>query len=320
VIQSREPQTLHEMLRILDVASSLRRERERAAAELDHTEARVGLRERLRAAAAAAGDPVTDAEIDAAIAHYDAGRHRFVAPPRGWRLLLAHLWVRRLQVALVLAVVVVGLGLGRALWWGPDAPWSGPRRAAARAEAVAERLERAVAAAEAVATTEDARAAVQGLRAEADALAARDPAEPAAVGALVERAEQLRQELEEEFELRIVSRPGERSGIDAYYEDESGRRVSGHYLIVEAVAPDGRLLDRPIRDAEQGDTRLVRRWAEQVPQAVYERIARDKQADGIVDEAVFAQKRRGALGLAVLLPGEDGSTPLRRGRQITRNL
>lgn len=59
--------SMHDMLRIMDVASALRRERETAEAVLDVATAKQKLRERLLATAAAAGEPVTAAEVDAAI-------------------------------------------------------------------------------------------------------------------------------------------------------------------------------------------------------------------------------------------------------------
>src|SRR5690606_39014588 len=61
--------------------------------------------------------------------------------------------------------------------------------------------------------------------------------------------ETLRGELEEEYEIRVVNRPGEYSGVIRNYDG----RLSGYYLVVEAVAPDGTILRRRVRDAEDGD-------------------------------------------------------------------
>ena len=76
--------SMHDMLRILDVASTLRREREQAEAQLDLDTAKARLRERLLATAQAAGEPVTAAEVDTAIAEYFRRQHEFRDPPRGW--------------------------------------------------------------------------------------------------------------------------------------------------------------------------------------------------------------------------------------------
>ncbi|MEK6967129.1 MAG: DUF6384 family protein, partial [Nanoarchaeota archaeon] len=46
--------------------------------------------------------------------------------------------------------------------------------------------------------------------------------------------------LRDDYTVTIVSREGEKSGIDRYYTDESGKRVSGFYLIVEAIGTDGK--------------------------------------------------------------------------------
>lgn len=397
------PQSVPELLRILDVASALRRERERAVAELDLPATKAALRERLRAAATESGDPVTDAEIDAAIEQYYGTRHAFEEPAPSWRTVLAHLWVRRGRVGLFTAGLIVSLGLGFALFIADGAPFSAARRAQDRADAawtrfaaarsdvdalhlesddcanaarIVEEAELArtqsdavvidtasaalssligrVTAAQAREASITARAAEAAARAAAAsrAASARVSAAFAAIGAIAldpavrteasrlfeaataasaaddvaivtdsaARLERLQAQLGEEYEIRIVSRPGERSGIDAYFEDEAGKRVSGYYLIVEAITPEGRTLTRSIHDAELDEDRSVRKWGEQVPKAVYDRIADDKRADGVVDDRRFARKQRGRLDEEVLIPGPDGTAPLARGRRITTKL
>jgi hypothetical protein len=115
--------SLEQMSRIMDVAVALRRERTLAERELDRDEARRLLREKLREAAAVSGSTLTDAEIDAAIIHYYDRLHAFEEPASSWQTFLAHLYIRRTQVAVALAAIgatILAWSLfSLAIWVGP---------------------------------------------------------------------------------------------------------------------------------------------------------------------------------------------------------
>jgi hypothetical protein len=104
---------LAEMLRIMDVARTLRQEREIAEEQFNREEARRLLRDRLKASTEITGSQVTEAEIDAAIESYFNNLHTYRDPPWGVEVFLAHLYVRRVQVFLALIVIVL---LIAALW------------------------------------------------------------------------------------------------------------------------------------------------------------------------------------------------------------
>jgi hypothetical protein len=330
---------MHDMLRIMDVASALRRERETAESQLDVAAAKERLRERLLATAAAAGESVTPEEVDAAIEQYFAQQHRYEDPPPSWRRFRAHMWVFRHGLAtlfVLIALLTWGLVALVGTFAGDSSPSPSPtppapvsqlpggtitnpptpqppklvfdpaqQLAAAWAE-----FQQAQGAAERLAADAAARERVQALaRTGAAAHAAANLGELRdarnALAGLTTR-------LEETYTVRIVSRPGEDSGVERRHDG----RTSGLYLIVEAVDGDGRIVSRRIRDAESGRQRDVTKWGEQVAEAVWNRVVADKQADGIVDAAEFARKARGAYDEVVVLDGGDGK-PLRRGRQIT---
>jgi hypothetical protein len=112
-------------------------------------------------------------------------------------------------------------------------------------------------------------------------------------GAAVGELRGLDGRLEQQYELKIVSRPGERSGIwRQSAENPSGRN---YYVIVEAIAPSGAPLALPIRNEEDGHTRRVRRWGLRVDEPTYESVAADKRDDGIIEHDVVGAKRRGEL-------------------------
>jgi hypothetical protein len=103
--------SLEQMSRIMDVAVALRRERTLAERELNRDETCRMLREKLREAAAVSGGTLTDAEIDIAINHYYDRLHAFEEPASSWQTFMAHVYVRRTQIAIALTA------LGAILAW-----------------------------------------------------------------------------------------------------------------------------------------------------------------------------------------------------------
>ena len=118
------------------------------------------------------------------------------------------------------------------------------------------------------------------------------------------------------YEVRIVNRPGVKSGIDRYFTDSSGKRASGFYVIVEAVDSNGQVIPRSIKSEEDSSVRSVSMWGERVPEYIYERVKSDKIADGIVNDSLFARKARGYLTEEILFRN-DSSGVLTNFGEIT---
>ena len=90
-----------------------------------------------------------------------------------------------------------------------------------------------------------------------------------------------------EYEIVIVG------GVWRYHNELDG--VRNYYLRVQAVAGDGQQLPVTIRNEEDGSTARVMEWGERVPKEVYDRIASDRQDNGIIDDDDFGFKRRGFM-------------------------
>ncbi|MFV0446306.1 MAG: DUF6384 family protein [Planctomycetaceae bacterium] len=309
--------SLSEMLHVLDVARTLRRDSEVVASELNKEVLYASLKQRLLASAAAAGDNVTEAEVDAAIRIYFENLHRYEDPPLSFSMLLAHAYIRRTWITA--GLLFCGLVTGSLWWlfWRAEAPLASQTRAkAASARSVKafaesdQQLQKQLTSARSIANDPAAATALDQL--DKEAAAARANQDAAALGQITAAAAALEAQLREDYEVVIVSDSRRRSGVEQGYGD----KLSGYYLIVEARTPTGDILPRRITSREDGQTREVRSWGEQVPKAVYDRIARDKQSDGVVDEQPFAIKRRGQLHEQVMLPGTSGQ-PLQREGQIT---
>src|SRR3954471_987543 len=71
--------------------------------------------------------------------------------------------------------------------------------------------------------------------------------------------DELRADLRREYGLRIISRPGEQSGVwRVPARNPSARNC---YIVVEPVASDGRVLGLPVTSEETGQTQTVSKWA-----------------------------------------------------------
>jgi hypothetical protein len=95
------------------------------------------------------------------------------------------------------------------------------------------------------------------------------------------------------YTLRIVNREGVQSGVWRYHS--SAPDGKNYYLVVEALGADGRAIALPIVNEETQRTEEVTLFAIRVPQAEYERVKADKLDNGLIDDAVVGEKRRGEL-------------------------
>jgi hypothetical protein len=105
--------------------------------------------------------------------------------------------------------------------------------------------------------------------------------------------------------LRIVNRPGEASGI--WREPQINTRARNYYLIVEAVAPNGKILSRPILNEENGLTSTVNKWGVRVSSDVFEKVSQDKRENGIIERNIIGRKKRGTLDIDYAMPVLGGA-------------
>ena len=112
-------------------------------------------------------------------------------------------------------------------------------------------------------------------------------------------------DLRAEFMLRIVNRPGEASGV--WREPMINKQARNDYLIVEAIAPDGRVLPRSILNEETGVTSTVDKWGVRVSNDVFEKVLADKRDNGIIERNIVGQKKRGYLDVDYVMPVLGGT-------------
>ena len=148
------------------------------------------------------------------------------------------------------------------------------------------------------------------------AAAARKEGDGKKLVAVTKELRALQAELEQQYALQIVNAPGEQSATERLWTDDKGTRTSGYFVFVDAVDEQGNPVKVPIRNRETDKTEVLSRWGEQVPKKVFDRLARDKQKDGVLDERMFGEKPRGTREFKVELQGDDDQ-PIERRGQIT---
>jgi hypothetical protein len=278
--------SLSEVMLAMDVVDTLRHQQLLIDRELNAEDRDRRLLERLREIYAAQGIEVPDAVLQEGVAALKENRFAYSAPPPSLQTRLATLYVRRDRwgrpLLLALAVLVVALLAYQLLLRGP-----------AQREAAA--LPRDLTEAHA-ALVESARG--EAARARGDALlqqarSALEQGDRDQARTLLEELRALREEVAAEYSVRVVSRPGERSGV--WRVPEVNPDARNYYLIVEAIDPRGQVVTRSIRNEEDGKLYQVKKWGLRVDAEVFNRFLRDKQDDGIIQQAVVGAKRAGYL-------------------------
>jgi len=277
---------LDEVMLAMDVVDTLRHRERLIERELGAEEREQQLKERLREIYAGQGIEVSDAVIEQGVRALRENRFVFRPPEPGLRRSLAVLYVTRHRwgkpVGVTVAAVAVVLLIYQLAIRGP---------ALREIEELPQRLEAAQQAVLAVAAAPEAREQARSLAAEGDAaLERRDYDE--AREAVAELAA-LRARLEQQYELRIVSRPGELSGV--WRIPEENPSAQNYYLIVEAVGPDGSVVGVSVENEETGKVETVTRFGLRVDEETFNRVRQDKSDDGIIQNNVVGVKRRGEL-------------------------
>ena len=310
---AREPQKLDELMLAMDVVDTLRHSENIVDRELNAEQREADLLRRLRDIYRGQGIEVPDRVLQEGVRALEERRFVYTPPAPGLATTLAQLWVNRGRIGKGLLAAVVTIGVG----WGayhvgielPERERTEQARAAAERTRIdlTERLPQALEQAH-----EDALREVQmpAAHERADALLADGKAalsrqDAAGTQQAIGDLEVLRAALRREYTLRIVSRPGEPSGVwRVPQRNPTGRNF---YLIVEAVTPDGRSVSLPMTSEEDGRTEAVSKWGIRVSEEVFDQIRQDKNDDGIVQRNRLGEKRRGHLDVTYLMPVLGGA-------------
>lgn len=290
----------------MDVVDTLRHQDSLVTRELDETRREADLIDRLRGIYRGQGIDVPDRVLMEGVKALKESRFLYTPPKPGLARSLALLWVRRALYGRIVLSAVAAIGIMAGAWWFAI---EAPRRDAAERTRVEigtllpTALQNGLAEVTAEARVPAARERAEAVARDGQAALARQDA--AGARKAVSDLEALRNDLRREYEVRVVSRPNEPSGI--WRIPDVNTRARNYYLVVEAFAPNGQKLSLPVKNEETGQTDTVDRWGVRVPEPVFEAIRRDKAEDGIVQNNRLGTKRRGELDVTWTTPLPGGA-------------
>ena len=277
---------LDEVMLAMDVVDTIRHQELIVERELNSDERRKQLLARLKSLYAAQGLDVPEHVLAEGVAALEEDRFAYEPPAASLETTFARWYVSRSRWGKPLLAVLVLAALVLLAWQVFVA-----RPEAARIAALPTSLQSSYQAVLDVAATEAAEDRAHALL--ADGEAALDRGDTAAAAETISDLESLQAILAQRYELRVVSRPGELSGVWRVPEANPGAR--NYYLIVEAIDDAGNAIALPVRNEEDGKLHTVRTWGIRVDQETFERIAADKRDDGIIQDYVLGVKERGQL-------------------------
>ncbi|MGV8855910.1 MAG: DUF6384 family protein [Devosia sp.] len=297
---------LDEVMLAMDVVDTLRHQQGLANRELDTDAKQAQLIDRLRDIYHQQGIEVPDHILKEGVAALQESRFTYDPPPPGFGLSLARLYVGRKRwgkpvLACIVALLIVMIG-----FFGVWRPYQAGQAEQARIElsqglpaqmdslynTIFEetKVQQAVVDAEAIRTHGQTFAA-EGNRA-------------GAVRAVAELTA-LRDQIRQDYTLRVVNRADQKSGF--WTIPEVNTDATNYYLVVEALDAEGKALTLPILNEESGQTEAVNIWGLRVPETVYNAVVADKQDDGIIQKNEIGHKSFGFVDVEYNVPVSGGA-------------
>jgi len=302
-----KPQTLDDVMIAMDVVDTLRHREDLVRRELSEEEREAELIARLKKIYHDQGIEVPDHVLADGVKALKESRFVYTPPPKGWKRSLLTVWAKRETYgkrAGALALLLAAVAWGYYFLVARPARLEAERARIEIAETLPKALKQAHAEVLAIAT--DAAAKQKADQLLADGEREIRAANRAGASKIKGELAGLREELTREYTFTIVSRPGESTAVWRRPPRKLQSEAKNYYLIVEAVAPDGRKLSLPIPNEETGKTETVTKFGVRVPEAVYQAVSQDKKNDGIVQNNIFGVRRRGSLAVEYKMPFEGG--------------
>ena len=289
-----ESAPLSDVMLAMDVVDTLRHNQDLVARELDGEAREQQLIERLRDIYHQQGIEVSDAVLKEGVAALNESRFAYTPPQPSLAVSLARLYVGRKRWLpagfAIFLLLVLGFG-GYFLVWKP-------LQDAQAADARIELAERLPAQMDALYQTIFEETKVQTATRDAGAVrdrgkrAAAEGNREAALAAIADLTT-IRDTLRAEYQLRVVSRDGVKSGFWTFPEINTD--ATNYYVVVEAIDSKGTALTLPILNEENNVTESVSMWGLRVPESVYRAVEADKLDDGIIQRNIVGIKSFGYL-------------------------
>lgn len=277
---------LEDLMVAMDVVDTLRHRDLIIDRELDAEGRRRRLLERLREIYTAQGIEVSDDALTAGVEALEQDRFKYSPTPRGFTTRLAKIYVsRRRWLKPFVGILAFALIIWLAWFVMVELPESRQQ------SALPASIETAHSAITAIAASDTTTARANSLLVQARLALGKDDYQKAE-GVLVE-LQALRQVVETGYQIRIVSRPNELSGVWRVPDVNTDAR--NYYLIVEAVTSSGNVVPVRVRNEEDGRDQQVSKWGLRVSEDTFEAVAADKRDDGIIQGDIVGVKPIGQI-------------------------
>jgi hypothetical protein len=289
--QEQEPRKLDDVMLAMDVVDTLRHETKLLARDLSAPEREQQLIDRLREIYKAQGIDVPDNILREGVQALDD--HRFAYKPQK-DAFFAKAYINRGKWGKPLLVLLGVIGMAYTVNY---AAFEAPKNAQAKRierqlsveipKSLGEARDEAIS----IAKTADIQDRINALyQGGIDAAKSGDAAEAERLNKALTT---LNADLNQNYTLRVVSRPGEMSGAWRYSEENT--EIKNYYLIVEGLDASGSPVTVNITSEEDQSSKRTKIWGVRVPEAVFNRVAADKRDDQIIQNAVIGLKKRGYL-------------------------
>lgn len=270
----------------MDVVDTLRHQASVASRELDTEGRRERLLNRLRDMYGAQGIEVPDHVLLEGIDALEQQRFSYKPPPAGFATSMARLWVSRSRWGKPV-LFLTSLAL---IFWAIYFYLEVLPEQRLRAELPGQ-LRGSMALINDLAQEDSARQQAQA-QLQLGLNAVKEGQFEAAQSAL-QSLQTLRSNLQQSYVIRVVSRPDQASGV--WRIPDANPNGRNYYLVVEAVDSANRVVAREVVSEETNKAKTVRAWGLRVDEATFQKIAADKQDDGIIQANEVGRKRPGFL-------------------------
>ena len=301
-IPAKKPEKLDDIMLAMDVVDTLRHEREMVASDMNAVERREDLVTRLRGIYDAQGISVPDEVLMDGVMALEEERFAYHPPKTGLMTSLAKAYISRrkwLPLLYTISFIIGSVLAVNYVGFVRPAQLEAKQEQQLITQVLPQRLEAARDRALSLAATPELKSRAEDLFAEGQ-IAVADKDISAAKGK-TQQLEALSTALSQSYQLRIVSRFNEASGV--YLDSKTNTDIRNFYLIVEAVAADGEVISISIEDEEYKTRDTVSKFGVRVPKAVFDKVAADKKDDQIIQNDILGAKARGVLEPALRFEG-----------------
>lgn len=301
---AKKPETLDDIMLAMDVVDTLRHERDMVASDMNAVERREDLIARLRGIYDAQGISVPDDVLMDGVMALEEERFAYHPPKKGLMTSLAKAYISRkkwLPLIYTMSFIIGSVLAVNYVGFVRPAQIETKQEQQLITKILPQRLEAARERAISLASTPALKARAEDIFVEGQlATASKDVA---ITQQKTQQLEALSTALAQSYQLRIVSRFNEASGV--YLDSKNNTNIRNFYLIVEAVDTQGNVLEINIEDEEYKTRQTVSKFGVRVPKAVFDKVAADKKDDQIIQNDILGAKPSGVLDAALGFDGAD---------------